>query len=153
MSYHIEDALPKHAVQIADLLYASLLNGPEKSFKIDKERLLNHVIETIMRRDGFAIVLKNEDSVVGCFMGVLMQHAYANVYQAAELGVYINLEHRGSDNFEKMLDCFIKWADKLPDIGMTTFSIGQLNATTPFVRKQLNDRGFIKADESYYLLR
>ena len=153
MEYSIEDAVPKDAIKISSLLYTSLSNGADKNFKIDKERLLNHVIETIISANGFSIVLKNDDEVVGCFMGAITQHAYANVYQAAELGVYIEFKHRGSGNFEKMLDRFIEWSQMKPDICMTLFSIGQLNATTPYVRKQLKDRGFIKADESYYLMR
>jgi len=157
MAYYIEDAVPRQAVKIAELLHTSMENGPESAFKIDKERLLNHVLETITSTDGFSVVLKHidafgyhEDEVVGCFMGAITHHAYANIYLASELGVYISVAHRGGENFEKMLDAFIEWSFQKPDIGMTTFTIGQINATTPFIRKKLIERGFIKADESYY---
>lgn len=158
MTYLITKAETKEAVVISKMLYASLKNGVDGNFSVNKEKLLNHVIETIASNDGFSIVLKNispiwEDKTVGCFMGSLIPHHYVDGYIAQELGVFIDPEHRGSDHFQKMLEQFVCWSNNKPDVLMTTFSIGQLNATTPWLRSQLKKQGFTKADEGHYLLR
>ncbi|MCH2612740.1 MAG: GNAT family N-acetyltransferase [Pirellulales bacterium] len=153
MTYEIVKAQAKEAIAISKLLYDSLQNGVDKNFDINKEKLVDHVFDTIVQHDGFAVVLKHEGKVVGCFMGELTKHRYATGYIATELGVYIHPEHRGENHFQEMLDQFICWSSKKPDVLMTTFSIGQLNATTPWVRAQLKKRNFIKGDENYYLLR
>tara|TARA_B100001250_G_scaffold222996_1_gene191191 strand:+ start:221 stop:685 length:465 start_codon:yes stop_codon:yes gene_type:complete len=153
MSYEICKASNKEAIAISKLLIISLENGVDSNFTINKEKLLDHVFSTIAQNDGFAVVLKHDKKIVGCFMAELTHHKYVQGYIATELGVYIEPNHRGDNHFEKMLDQFICWASKKPDLLMTTFTIGQLNATTPWVRAQLKKRNFIKGDESYYLLR
>lgn len=153
MTYEICTAHTKEAIAISKLLYESLQNGIDSNFKIDKKQLVDHVAITIVQHDGFALVLKHDGDIVGCFMAELTRHRYAQGYIATELGVYIHPDHRGHNHFQQMLDQFISWSSHKPDVLMTTFSIGQLNATTPWVRAQLKKRNFIKGDESYYLLR
>ena len=151
--YEIVKASNKDAVAISKMLYASLMNGVDGNFSLSKEKVLNHVIEVITSNDGFSVILKFNDDTVGCFKGQLTPHKYALGYIATELGVYIDPAHRGSDHFVKMLDQFVCWSSKKPDVLMTTFTIGQINATTPYLRHELKARNFEQGDEGYYMLR
>ena len=134
------------------MLRTSLLRGVEGKFGVDSARLLADVTETIRSANGCSLVLVNgEGEKVGCFMARLEPHAYCRGNVVRELGCFIMDDHRGHGNFEKLLDAYLAWATTMPDVLLTTFTIGQLGATTPYIRSVLNKRGFTKGDEGYYL--
>lgn len=152
MKYNLRQAVPSDGVKLAKMLRISLKRGIEGRFNIDPLRLLNHVTDTIQNANGFALVLEHEGQPVGCYMAELVRHAYCKGYVVQELGVFINAEHRGDLNFVKMLDAYLAWADSKPDVLFKTFTIGQLGATTPYLRAVLKKRGFTQGDEGYYKL-
>ena len=145
-------ATSRDAVPIARLLTASLNNGIEAQFTINRFRLMEHIKSTIADTDGLAIVATQGTTVVGCFMAELQQHAYCKGYMAVQLGAYIDPSVRGGSTFVAMLDQYIAWAKEKPDVLFTGFSIGQLGATTPYIRNLLAKRGFVKSSEDYYKL-
>lgn len=151
----IRPARMADAVKIAKMLRESLQKSLEGRFNIDPSRLLAHVQETIVRANGLALVLVCEGEPVGCFMANLEPHAYCKGYIARELGCYIKPAFRGGDGegstyFEAMFTEFVKWADSKPDVLYKVFTIGQLGATTPYLRALLKKHGFTKGDEGYY---
>jgi hypothetical protein len=152
MQYSLRQARGHEAVKISKMLRTSLGNGLEGSFSIDSRKLLQHVTETIRSSDGFALVLEHEGEPVGCFMGEVQPHAYCVGQIVQETGVYIKKEHRGYSNFIHMLDNYLSWSSSKPDVLFTTFNIGQLGATTPYLRAVLKKHGFTKGDEGYYKL-
>lgn len=150
MDYTIRNASIADSVKIAKMLRTSLKSGVEGRFTIDNHLLLNHVQETIRSASGFATVLMGDDELVGCFMAEVSPHSYCRGNIVQELGAYIKEEHRGSDNFEKLFRQFLFWSGNLPDVLLTTFTIGQLGATTPYLRSVMSKYGFTKGDEGYY---
>ena len=145
-------AVTKDAIVLARLLETSLRQGIEGRFKIDRRKLLDHVGQVILSSNGFAHVAVNDNKVIGCFCAELSPHAYCRGYVINELGVYIDSDNRGGRTFIKLFLAFLKWAESKPDVLMTGFTIGQLNATTPYMRRVLNNNGFTKGSEGYYKL-
>jgi hypothetical protein len=152
MAYQLRQANGSEAVKISKMLRTSLKEGIEGRFNIDSQRLLNHVSETIRSSDGFALVLDYNGEPVGCFMAELQPHAYCIGHIVQETGVYIKDKHRGSLNFVRMLEEYVAWGKLKPDVLFTTFNIGQLGATTPYLRAVLKRHGFTKGDEGYYTI-
>lgn len=131
---------------------ASLGNGIEGRLGINKRKLHDDVVRVVSSSDGFALVMEDEGKLVGCFMAEMVPHAYCNGNIVQELGVYITNEHRGGAYFTRMLEAYLGWASGKPDVLLTTFSIGQLGASTPYLRAVLKKHGFTKGDEGYYRL-
>lgn len=151
MPLEIREGRPAEAVKIATLLRTSLNRGVEGKFKVNSPRLLEHTVRVLNAANGFSRVLVNPEGViVGCFMAELIQHEYCDGYIAKELGVFIDDQYRGGRNFERMLKEFDDWADSKPDVLLKVFTIGQLGATTPYVRAVLKRHGFSQGDEGYF---
>jgi hypothetical protein len=148
---NIRKAVASEAVKITRLLEESLNNGVERGFRINRQKLLNHVQQTIRSADGFAYVAVDDShKVIGCFMAELVPHAYCDGYVVQELGVYIQPTNRGGRTFIKLLEEFVMWSESKPDVLVTGFTISQLGATTPYVRGILKRLGFIQGSEGYY---
>lgn len=148
----IRQASAQDAVAIARLLHTALQDSVEGNFSINKQKLLDHVVQVITTADGFAQVYEAEGKVVGCFMAQLEPHAYVNGYIASELGVYINPEHRGTKAFIQLLNEFIAWSAAKPDVLFTTFNIGQWTEDSDTLARLLTRKGFQKANEGFYRL-
>jgi len=147
----IRQAVHRDSIKIASLLLESLnVNSVERHLRVDKMRLLDHVKAVIASDNGFArVALSDSNEIVGCYMGELKPHAYCVGYIAAQLGVYIHPDHRGSKDFILMFKSFIDWAESKPDVLFKSFTTSQMQ---PGLKKLLERHGFNKASEEYYRL-
>lgn len=150
MAYTLRPAVRSDTVRVATMLRTSLENGVDGKFGIDSTKLLNAVTQNIHSASCFSYVLLSEGVAIGCFMAALEPHAYARGYIVRDLGCYIDPAHRGHGNFELLFTAYLEWAKSKPDVLMTTFTIGQIGATTPYLRAVLKTHGFTQGDEGYY---
>jgi hypothetical protein len=148
----IRQASMKDAVQVARLLERSLRLGVDAGFSIDRQKLLTHVRDTIGSANGFARVVEQDGDILGCFMAEMTPHAYCKGNVINELGVYLDPSIRGGRTFINLLGEFTAWSEIMPDVLITGFTIGQLSATTPYVRRMLHTAGYTKGSEGYYKL-
>lgn len=146
----IRPARGREAVQVAQLLYTSLMNGVDGVLPINRQKLYDHVHRTISSTDGFLQVAVADDRVVGVFAAELQPHAYCDGYVATELGVYIDPEHRGGNTFAQLLEDYIAWVGIKPNVLLSGFTISQLGPSTPYLRRVLERHGFTRGSEGYY---
>jgi len=58
----------------------------------------------------FALVMKDQEKIVGALVGFAAEHPYYDVVMASELGWYIEEEYRGKNTGILMLKEFESWA-------------------------------------------
>ena len=149
-SISIRPARSRESIEVARLLYTSLMNGVDGVLPINRQKLFDHVYLTINSTDGFVQVAEEGGRIVGVFAAELQPHAYCDGYVASELGVYIDPEHRGGRTFVTLLEDYLAWVGIKPNVLLSGFTISQLGPTTPYLRRVLERHGFTRGSEGYY---
>ena len=81
--------------------------------------------------NGIVFVAEKEGQIVGCICGIITNFWFArNTKVAAELGWWVNEEHRGSTASIRLLQAFENWA-KEHGVKVITMSDLVINGNTP----------------------
>lgn len=151
--YLLVPARKSHLKELYKLCTKAFKQGPDGHLEVMPEKIQGTVDALVLDDHQFAVVAMSEGRVKGVMLGHVDSHAYCKGLVASDVCLYVSPALRGTDCANKLVDAYVRWCGRIPNLVVSGLSLSQLNATTPYMESLFQKQGYRKAGIEYIKVR